>query len=149
VAACNAMQLQQLLQVRCTFNIKRMHACIHVTTSPSGVWGYGTSRRRLVCYVPRTAKKGVPDRDIVRAPREDGLVECRPCTYCAHRRQTHAPAALFLSQVAAKGRWRKPSACCKTHIALVEKSSKPAARSTFHWRFPLSNVSERNRWARL
>ena len=32
---------------------------------------------------------------------------------------------------------------------LVEKSSKPAARSTFHWRFPLSNVSERNRWARL
>jgi hypothetical protein len=32
---------------------------------------------------------------------------------------------------------------------LVEKSSKPTARSTFHWRFPLSNVSERNRWARL
>jgi len=33
--------------------------------------------------------------------------------------------------------------------ALVQISSKPAARSTFHWRFPLSNVSERNRWARL
>jgi hypothetical protein len=32
---------------------------------------------------------------------------------------------------------------------LVQISSKPAARSTFHWRFPLSNVSERNRWARL
>jgi hypothetical protein len=30
---------------------------------------------------------------------------------------------------------------------LVQISSKPAARSTFHWRFPLSNVSERNRWA--
>jgi hypothetical protein len=33
--------------------------------------------------------------------------------------------------------------------SLVQISSKPAARSTFHWRFPLSNVSERNRWARL
>jgi hypothetical protein len=32
---------------------------------------------------------------------------------------------------------------------LVQISSKPAARSTFHWRFPLSNVSERNMWARL
>jgi len=37
----------------------------------------------------------------------------------------------------------------KNHRTLVQISSKPAARSTFHWRFPLSNVSERNRWARL
>jgi hypothetical protein len=34
-------------------------------------------------------------------------------------------------------------------VPLVQISSKPAARSTFHWRFPLSNVSERNRWVRL
>jgi hypothetical protein len=37
----------------------------------------------------------------------------------------------------------------KFYLSLVQISSKPAARSTFHWRFPLSNVSERNRWTRL
>jgi hypothetical protein len=39
--------------------------------------------------------------------------------------------------------------CFCFSLTLVQISSKPAARSTFHWRFPLSNVSERNRWARL
>jgi hypothetical protein len=34
-------------------------------------------------------------------------------------------------------------------MPLVEKSSKPTVCLNFHWRFQLSNVSEKNRWGEL